>query len=56
VPDAAAIDEVARAAAARLEPHDDLHATAAYRRRLAATLARRTLATAAERARSQVAP
>ena len=43
-PDEAAIDEVARAAAARLDPHDDLHATAAYRRRLAATLARRSLA------------
>jgi aerobic carbon-monoxide dehydrogenase medium subunit len=45
-----ALDEVARAAAARLDPHDDLHATAAYRRRLAATLARRAMATAAARA------
>lgn len=45
-----ALDEVARAAAARLEPHDDLHATAAYRRRVAATLARRTLQRAAARA------
>ena len=36
---------MARAAAARLDPHDDLHATGAYRRRLAATLARRTLVT-----------
>ena len=38
------------AAAARLEPGDDLHATGAYRRRVAATLARRTLATAVARA------
>ncbi len=45
-----AFDEVARAAAARLDPHDDLHATGAYRRRLAATLARRTLVSAAARA------
>jgi CO/xanthine dehydrogenase FAD-binding subunit len=45
-----AFDEVARAAATRLDPHDDLHATAAYRRRLAATLARRALVLAAERA------
>ena len=49
-PTPAAIEEVARAAAARLEPGDDLHATAAYRRRVAATLARRTLTTAAARA------
>ncbi len=54
-PDEAAIDEVARAAAARLDPHDDLHATAAYRRRLAATLARRTLTTAVARASAEVA-
>ena len=50
VPTGDALDEVARAAAARLEPHDDLHATAAYRRRVAATLARRALVTAAARA------
>ena len=49
-PSSEAFDEVARAAAARLDPHDDLHATGAYRRRLAATLARRTLVSAAARA------
>ena len=49
-PSADALDEVARAAASRLEPHDDLHASAAYRRRLAGTLARRALVTAAARA------
>ena len=49
-PTPAAIEEVARAAAARLEPGDDLHATGAYRRRVAATLARRTLTTAVARA------
>jgi carbon-monoxide dehydrogenase medium subunit len=53
-PSADALDEVARAAAARLDPHDDLHATAAYRRRLAATLARRALVTAAARAAGSV--
>lgn len=42
--------DVGRAAAARLEPHDDLHASAAYRRRVAAALATRVLATAAARA------
>ena len=51
-----ALDEVARAAAGRLDPHDDLHATAAYRRRLAATLARRTLVTAAGRAAGEARP
>lgn len=55
VPDADAIEEVARAVGARLDPHDDLHATAAYRRRLATTLARRTLVTAAARAAGEAA-
>ncbi len=53
-PTTTALDEVARAAAARLDPHDDLHATAAYRRRVAATLARRTLVRAAGAGRSDV--
>lgn len=52
-PTDAALDEVARSAAAGLDPHDDLHATAAYRRRLAATLARRALVTAAARAAAE---
>jgi carbon-monoxide dehydrogenase medium subunit len=46
------IAEAARAAAADLAPEGDLHATAEYRRRVAAVLAERTLATAAARART----
>jgi carbon-monoxide dehydrogenase medium subunit len=42
--------EIARIAAARLEPHDDLHASGAYRRRVAATLGARVLAEALDRA------
>jgi len=49
-PTADTIGAAGAAAAARLEPGDDLHATGAYRRRVAATLARRTLATAVARA------
>nr|WP_283251095.1 hypothetical protein [Rhabdothermincola salaria] len=49
-PDAAVLGEVGRAAAARLDPHDDLHASASYRRRVAGALAARVLATAARRA------
>lgn len=45
------IREAARAAAAALEPDDDLHATAVYRRRVAAVLAERALATALDRCR-----
>lgn len=41
---------VAAAAAAEIEPASDIHATAEYRRQLAAVLARRTLAVAAQRA------
>jgi CO/xanthine dehydrogenase FAD-binding subunit len=55
-PTSDAFEEVARAAAARLDPHDDLHATGAYRRRLAATLARPTLVTAAARASAGEGP
>ncbi|HME97234.1 MAG TPA: FAD binding domain-containing protein [Methylomirabilota bacterium] len=43
------LGEAARAAAAALSPDDDIHATAAYRRRVAATLAERTLAAALAR-------
>jgi carbon-monoxide dehydrogenase medium subunit len=39
-----AIAEAARAAAAEIEPPNDLHANAAYRRALAATLVERALA------------
>jgi CO/xanthine dehydrogenase FAD-binding subunit len=46
----AAIEDVARGAAAALRPHSDVHASAAYRRRVAASLAARALATAWERA------
>jgi aerobic carbon-monoxide dehydrogenase medium subunit len=45
----ARLTEAARAAAARLSPDGDLHATAGYRRRVAAALAERTLAAALER-------
>lgn len=50
-----ALAEVARAAAARLDPPDDLHASAAYRRRVAAHLGARVLGTALTRAREAAA-
>jgi CO/xanthine dehydrogenase FAD-binding subunit len=46
----APIEDVARGAAARLEPHADLHASAGYRRRVAASLGARALTAAWERA------
>ena len=46
---AAQLAEAGRAVAAALSPDDDIHATAAYRRRVAATLAERTLAAALAR-------
>ena len=45
-PTAARIVEAARAAAAALSPDGDIHATATYRRQVAATLAERTLTAA----------
>ena len=45
-PTAARIGEAARAAAAALSPDGDIHATATYRRQVAATLAERTLTAA----------
>ncbi|MGH7366951.1 MAG: FAD binding domain-containing protein, partial [Candidatus Rokuibacteriota bacterium] len=48
-PSAALIGEAARAAAATLAPDGDIHATAEYRRRVAATLAERTLTAALAR-------
>jgi carbon-monoxide dehydrogenase medium subunit len=45
----ALIGEAARAAAAGLSPDGDIHATAEYRRRVAATLAERTLTAALAR-------
>jgi carbon-monoxide dehydrogenase medium subunit len=45
-PTPARIQEAARAAAARLEPDSDLHATAEYRRRVAGVLGERTLTAA----------
>jgi CO/xanthine dehydrogenase FAD-binding subunit len=48
--DDSGIDEAARAAADELDPHSDVHATGAYRRRVAAALARQTLETAWARA------
>jgi aerobic carbon-monoxide dehydrogenase medium subunit len=49
VPTAGLIGEAARAAAAGLSPDGDIHATADYRRRVAATLAERTLTAALAR-------
>ena len=49
-PTPAAIAEAARAAAATLDAHDDLHATADYRRRVARTLMTRALTDAVRRA------
>ena len=48
-PTAARIGEAARAAAAALSPDGDIHATATYRRHVAATLAERTLTSALAR-------
>ena len=50
-PEPARLTEAARAAAARLRPDGDLHATAEYRRRVAAVLAERALAAALGRCR-----
>ncbi len=46
----AAIKAAGRAAAAEIDPGSDLHATAAYRRRLAGIMVLRALGTAFERA------
>jgi carbon-monoxide dehydrogenase medium subunit len=48
--DPSVLAEVGRAAAAPLAPHDDIHASATYRRRVAATLVTRALADAVARA------
>jgi aerobic carbon-monoxide dehydrogenase medium subunit len=52
-PTAALFEEVALAAVAPLEPPNDLHGTPAYRRHLAATLLKRALQEAFERAEHQ---
>ncbi len=52
VPDEALLARVAEQAAAMLDPEDDVHASAAYRRRMAAVLGRRALAEALGRARA----
>lgn len=49
-PGAEALEAAARAVRAAVEPEDDIHASAAYRRHLAGVLATRALARAAERA------
>lgn len=49
-PDAAAFAQAADLAVRDLDPSDDLHASAAYRRKVAAVLVRRALETAAARA------
>ena len=48
----ASVDEVAAIAVRDLDPPSDLHATAAYRRKVAGVLVRRALTEASERARS----
>ncbi|MBI3637279.1 MAG: xanthine dehydrogenase family protein subunit M, partial [Candidatus Rokubacteria bacterium] len=48
-PSVLALDAAARAVAARLDPSDDLHASATYRREVAEVLARRTLTEAVGR-------
>jgi len=50
VPTVALIDDAARAAASKLDPHADLHASAEYRRRVARTLMTRALSDAISRA------
>jgi carbon-monoxide dehydrogenase medium subunit len=52
-PSSASIDEAAEAATEPLEPASDLHGTPAYRRHLAATLVKRALHQALERAGNQ---
>ena len=51
---AAIFSEAGRAAGAPLAPTSDLHATAAYRKRLAAVLTERALSLAARRAGLEV--
>jgi CO/xanthine dehydrogenase FAD-binding subunit len=51
-PDERLLGRVADQAAALLDPEDDVHASAAYRRRMAAVLGRRALAEAVGRARA----
>jgi aerobic carbon-monoxide dehydrogenase medium subunit len=55
-PAAAPLARVAERAAAMLDPDDDVHASGAYRRRLAAVLLRRALAQAAARAGGNGSP
>jgi carbon-monoxide dehydrogenase medium subunit len=50
-PSPALLQEAGRAAVERLDAHDDIHATATYRRRVAATLIARALTDAVARAR-----
>ena len=50
-PDPASLREAAHAGAAPLRPDGDIHASAEYRRRVAAVLAERVLTAAADRAR-----
>lgn len=50
-PTAAVVEDAARAAAAEIDPMEDMHASAAYRRRLVEVLTREALAVSAERAR-----
>jgi CO/xanthine dehydrogenase FAD-binding subunit len=49
-PDDATFDSVAARVAAEIDPQDDIHATGAYRRRVAGVLVKRSLRLAASRA------
>jgi aerobic carbon-monoxide dehydrogenase medium subunit len=55
-PEEGLLARVTERAAAMLDPDDDVHASGAYRRRLAAVLGRRALAEAAARARGNGGP
>jgi carbon-monoxide dehydrogenase medium subunit len=52
VPDEAALIEAGRITSARLDPESDIHASAEYRREVAAVLAERALRLALERAKT----
>jgi CO/xanthine dehydrogenase FAD-binding subunit len=55
-PEEGLLGRVAGQAAAMLDPDDDVHASGAYRRRMAAVLGRRALAEAVQRARANQEP
>jgi carbon-monoxide dehydrogenase medium subunit len=52
-PNEALFREAAEAASQDLDPHDDIHATAQYRRQVGAVLARRAMVDAASRVQGE---